>query len=252
MKRLIDDILHFRTDFSPFLVHLTRNKDGKTANNILKTILRDKVLKASNNPVSDAKFGTITSSSDWDDLKRKKYFGAICFTETPLNEIHCLLEIEYRNIDLEPYGLVFSKDNLKKLGVSPVFYLNNYKDDKDEVIRKLCELLINTEEAAKILPLFANAGIQLTGPQVEKRTSIIDFMWEREWRYPSVYGDLPINRNDVFIGLCPDNEIDDFENLSIEVYGQGISFIDPSRNMKWYATKLIERRRDLGMKHSVV
>lgn len=251
MSRPIDDILNFRSDISPFLVHLTKKTEKNTASEILKLILQEQKLQASSNPVSDARFGILTSN--WVEDKLKRNFGAICFTETPLNEIHCLLEIEYRNVNLEPYGLVFIKENLQATGVSPVFYINNYPDDKNAVMQKLCDALIDNEEAAKILPLFANTGIKLTSPYSQiKQTEKVDFMWEREWRYPAVYNNLVIKDCDVFIGLCPHEEIDEFELRSSQIFGKKIGFIDPKRNMKWYATKLIERRKELGMKHEVV
>lgn len=250
MSRQIIDILNFRQDISPFLVHLTRRSESFSASEILRKIIAEKVLRAGDNPVSDARFGINTI--DWTPEKKKKYFGAVCFTETPLNEIHCLLEIEYRNINLEPYGLVFLKGNLQKLGVSPAFYLNNFLNDKNEVIQKICISLIESEEAAKFLPLFANFGIKLTAPNAKAQNEEINFMWEREWRFPSIYNDLPINPSDIFVGLCPDSEIDYFENLTFEIFSQKIGFVDPQRNMKWYATKLIEKRKSLDMSQSVV
>jgi hypothetical protein len=64
---------------------------------------------------------------------------------------------------------------------------------------------------------------------------------------PSALGPLEFSNEDVFIGLCPNDEIEEFENLF-----QPIGFIDPTRNMKWYATKLIEARQRLDLKSSVV
>lgn len=251
MNRLIEDILHFRSDIPPFLVHLTRKNETQTASEVLKTIFNNRILKASSNQVSDAKYGMLTS--DMSENDKKKNFSAICFSETPLNEIHCLLEIVYRSINLEPYGLVFIKENLQSKGVSPVFYLNNYTNDKDEVIQHLCKSFINTNSGAKILPLFANTGVRLTNPFAQYRqTEKVNFMWEREWRYPSFYGDLTLYDSDIFVGLCPHDEIDEFETLTFTLFGKSIGFIDPKRNMKWYATKLINRRKELGMKSEVV
>lgn len=77
-------------------------------------------------------------------------------------------------------------------------------------------------------------------------------MWEREWRFPSIYGNFTINPSDIFVGLCPDSEIETFEKLTFDTFGQKIEFIDPQKNMKWYATKLIEKRKNLDMTQSVV
>src|SRR5947209_6069355 len=108
--RPIDDILKFRGDIPPFLVHLTRNLDNVTAKERLRSILNQGQLHASERQISDARFGTFTNNMSAADLKR--FFGAVCFTETPLSEVHCLLEIQYRNVNLEPYGLVFLKQKL--------------------------------------------------------------------------------------------------------------------------------------------
>ena len=75
----------------------------------------------------------------------------------------------------------------------------------------------------------------------------IDFRWEREWRYSSIAGDLEFAEEDVFVGLCPDSEIDFFEGLF-----RNVGFVDPQRNMKWYAKKLIEARQRFDLKYSVV
>jgi hypothetical protein len=51
----------------------------------------------------------------------------------------------------------------------------------------------------------------------------------------------------VFVGLCPHDEIPFFDSLFPPV-----GFIDPTRNMKWYATKLIAARQRLDLKYWVV
>ena len=42
-------------------------------------------------------------------------------------------------------------------------------------------------------------------------------------------------------------KLDDFETAF-----PNVTFIDPTRNMKWYASKLVEKRRHFDLKHSVV
>ncbi|OHB66644.1 MAG: hypothetical protein A2Y77_16005 [Planctomycetes bacterium RBG_13_62_9] len=250
MPRDIQDILHFRSDISPFLVHLTRDGDGvdnSSAKAKLERIIRDRKLIPGEREISDVRFGGTTSNMSAPD--RKKYFGAVCFTETPLNEVHCLLEINGRGIDLSPYGLVFVKEALRKKGVCPVCYINNERKDMDGVFKALFSLTDSLpDDAAKLLPLFAVFGQKIQAPGVPTRPEgTIDFVWEREWRYPSVCGDLAFSDADVFVGLCPHDEINDFEGRF-----PGIGFIDPQRNMKWYATKLIGARQRFGLKFSVV
>src|SRR5688500_16087123 len=105
--RDIDDILMFRGDISPFLVHLTKRTVQVTAAEALRQIINDRKVKPGASLVSDIRFGGFTNQMTPED--QRAFFGAACLTETPLGEIHCLLEIQYRNVNLEPYGLVFLK-----------------------------------------------------------------------------------------------------------------------------------------------
>jgi len=248
-KRNLEEVLWFRTDIAPFLTHLTRDKGATNAKDILEKILTEKKLKYDNNCISDAKFGMEEElrNSEID----RDFFSAISFTETPLNEIHSLLEIKYRNIDLQPYGIVFLKDKLVKKEVSPVIYLNNQDGTKIKLVEALCTLqATNSEQAKKILPYIAVFGkklLPIAGTNSQEFHSI-DFSWEREWRYASQNQTFQFTPEDIFIGLCPHEKISDFEKFTNEE----IKFIDPQRNIKWYAEKLVERRRDLRMPHSVV
>jgi hypothetical protein len=245
--RKINDILLFREDISPFLVHLTRTVSEKlSAKEVLVKIIEERQLQPGDNLVSDARFGMKTYGVKKEDLK--KWFGALCFTETPINEIHCLLEIADRQVELQPYGLVFLKSRLQGRSVSPVFYINNECGDMDKAVRALCSISKDhPEEAAEILPLISVFGNRFTPPGGTFQTKEVDFRWEREWRLPSMHCPLEFTSEDVFVGVCPHSEIDDFEKLFPKV-----GFIDPTRNMKWYATKLIKARQRLELKDSVV
>jgi len=235
MKRNIREILEFREDISPFLVHLTKTATSKKAKDVLKKILKERKLVAGNKPMSDAKY-FLTGD------KQNEFCRAISFTETPLNEIHCLIDIKARQIELEPYGLVFMKEELQKKGVSPVIYLNNEQNDIDNVIKSLCRLIYkDAASAKKILPLISTFGRMLL------KRKRIDFTWEREWRYPSVLGDLKFDKTHVFVGICPDDDIKEFEQQFPDFI-----FVDCRRNMKYYASKLVKARRAHNLKRSVV
>lgn len=246
-KRDVTDILYFRGDLSPFLIHLTRTFESLNAEKRLRRIIEARRLVAGNSLVSHATFGYRIGSLNAEEKRR--LFSAICFTETPLSEMHCLLEIAGREVDLAPYGLVFLKDRLVTRGVSPALYLNNTQGDKDAIVRGLDKLIdTNREVAEATLPLIAVFGKQLQSVySTAARNREIDFRWEREWRYPASAGDFEFTEDDVFIGLCPHEEIEEFESR-----WQGIKFIDPTRNVKWYASKLIAARQRLDIKYSVV
>jgi hypothetical protein len=244
--RNIDDILNFRADISPFLVHLTRDQNGQNARSVLEEIIQQRRLVSGTTSVSDARFGINTM--DMSPQDKARLFAAICFTETPLSEVHSLLNISYRNINLAPYGLVFLKSALATRGVSPVLYLNNIPGDKDQAVQNLVMAFHAQPGAEKILPLISIFGLKLMAPGVHVRPpGDVNFTWEREWRYPSTYGALGFTDQDVFVGLCSDQDIPHFEALF-----PNIGFIDPVRNMKWYASKLIAARQRLNLKASVV
>jgi hypothetical protein len=245
--REIEDILRFRSDISPFLIHLTRGTEMQTAAEALEQIIAKRQLVPGDEPVSDAQFGVPLQEAR---SSKREFFRAICFTDTPLNEVHCLLEIATRRKQLEPYGIAFLKEKLRANGVSPVFYINNEGGDKDPVISALCKLIdgSSVEAAKEVLPLVSVFGKKLTGVGAAQSSSgVVDWLWEREWRYPAVKGPLEFKEGDIFVGFCPQDEISNFEDLM-----PGVGFIDPRRNIRWYATKLIRARQRLDLKYSVV
>jgi hypothetical protein len=243
--RDISEILLFRGDVSPFLAHLTRILGPLDARARLQRILDERRLIAGTSLVSDARFGGNTL--EMSDGERQRLFSAICLTETPLSEVHCLLEIAARAVDLEPYGLLFIKDRLRARGVSPVIYLNNEDGGIDEAVQALFTLKA-VPAASLILPLVAVFGQKVWPPGAHARPAgRVDFLWEREWRRPPILGPLAFTHEDIFCGLCPHEEIAVFEAAY-----PSLKFIDPRRNMKWYATELIHARQRLDLKNSVV
>lgn len=245
--RNIDDILLFRTDLSPFLAHLTRASSTANAHQNLESILSSRELRAGNAMISDARFGGSTLNMPLADQER--FFGAVCFTETPLSEVHSLLEIYGRSVNLEPYGLVFSKEQLRSKGVSPVVYLHNDAGSMDCVFRTLFGLCASDPVSAELLlPLIAVCGDKVMAPGASQRPlGKVDFAWEREWRHRSSKGSFKFVDDDVFCGLCPHEEISHFESKY-----PPYRFIDPRRAMKWYAEALIDCRHRLSLKNSVV
>lgn len=231
--------LIYDTDLSPYLVHLTRSRSGRTAKENLHSIIQGKAL------LPGVYFGEDYSESDakYADLPRKltpeeerEFFGSISFTETPLRYIRRLFDIKGREKDLTHYGLVFPKEFLIRQGASPVFYINNARGDRKELVGALASLIeTHPKEAAQILPLIAVFGKKLKQPIDYK-----GFVWEREWRLPIAESMLlQFNEDDVFAGLCPENEIKEFETAF-----PPIRFIDPRKfNDHWF--KLEPRRRKM-------
>lgn len=240
-KRKIKDILHFRRDIPPFLVHLTRKNEDK--NNLAKDnlirILDSKTLIQSQELISDIRFG-----GDCRHINNAhEFLSSICVTETPLESIHCLIDIQGRKVNLESYGIVFLKENLKKENFSPVLYFNNFeKGIVDDILQSLFSITNGQLEVAKkFLPLVSTFGNSV------KKAGEYDFYWEREWRRPFTYGDFQFDLEKVFCGLCPEEDIGFFEDNY-----PGLPFVDPIKPPSWYASKLIQRRKELKMEHSVV
>jgi hypothetical protein len=55
-----------------------------------------------------------------------------------------------------------------------------------------------------------------------------DFHWEREWR---IVGNLDFKLNDIYCGLCPQEEMPNFESKC------GVKFIDPY----WGINKILDK-----------
>lgn len=247
--RNIKDIMNFRTDISPFLVHLTKNIGGPNARENLKSILNAGEIRASHTQISDVKFGgdnrNLPSPASTNALE------AVCFTETPLDQIHCLLNIEGRAVNLTRYGLLFLKGKCIEKGVNPVIYINNFGERNNETFYELFKLIDKPEYqnvVKNLLPLVAVFSRRVRPPNSSNWTpGDIDFTWEREWRLPAYRSPFRFDREqDVFVGLCPHEDIGEFEGEF------GIKFVDPLRNPLWYATKLVELRQTKELTNSVV
>jgi hypothetical protein len=189
----LDEFLSKKRDYSPFLVHLTKDdkyplgndeQDLMPAEEILYCILDEHKLKAFNH------FCYFSKDLDKEqNISIKDKFKVVCFTETPIDQIDILFDkVISRKFNPKPYGLVFRKEYIRTQGGNPVLYL--------------------TKEIAK--PLW---GLYPSTPKLLALVSVCekgnDFHWEREWR---IVGDFSFQHNDVFCGLCPEEEIKYFED----------------------------------------
>ena len=106
----LEEFLDKKRDYSPLVVHLTRNGIDETGNlcvsakDVLEAILDERMLRAYN-------YFCIFKEGiqNLEDSLRGR-FKVVCFTETPIDQIEVLLKPVYgRNVTFEPYGLVFKK-----------------------------------------------------------------------------------------------------------------------------------------------
>jgi hypothetical protein len=207
LERFLED----KTDYSHLLVHLTRSDEGFEAKDILSMILDSKTLKAYH-VWSICQYDV---DSQENEILRNK-LKVVCFTETPLEQIKVILKpLEGRHNQPEPYGLVFTKEYIRKMGGNPVFYLTK------EISKPLLTLFRKYKEqlTPQMCQLFALTNICDVGN---------DWHWEREWR---VVGDLIFTYDNVYCGLCPEEHIQDFQKK----YKQ-VKFIDPN----WSSKKLVD------------
>ena len=218
----IDEFLAKKTDFSPFLVHLT--KDGidelgnpcVSAREVLECILDERTLKAVNH---FCYFSEALKNSQIVSLQDK--FRVVCFTETPIGQIDVLLnKVSGRNFRPEPYGLIFKKRYIRKEGGNPVFYVTK------EIAKPLYHLIYEEQIEGKNQAPDSICRILALVTICEEWN---DWHWEREWR---IVGDLQFELNDVYCGLCPEAFIKDFESKF-----PPLKFIDPY----WGVSKILDR-----------
>lgn len=211
-----------KRDFSPLLVHLTKDDEGsgKSAKEILEKILKDKKLVAANY------YCLFESDLDKPDIaSHRETFKVVCFTETPIDLIDVLLmdlEGRYR-FKPKPFGLVFTKDFIRERGGNSVFYAGGGLFDSLWKIYGDAKTRSFDREDNRFLAL------------VNKCDDKIDFHWEREWR---VVGDLKFNLTDIYCVLCPESDVEYFERRFT-----GLPFIDPCWGINQILDRLVQRAR---------
>jgi len=205
-----------KRDFSPLLVHFTKDDEYFCAKDVLDVILSEKILKAFNHYCLFS-----PNLKETQNISLQDKFKVVCFTETPIDQIDVLLmEVSGRNFNPKPYGLVFKKEYIRRQGGNPVFYTTK-KIAKP--FWQLYRLLSDKEkeqssgEVCKLLAL------------VTLCDQTMDFHWEREWR---IVGDLQFKLNDIYCGLCPEENIAYFESK----YSQ-VKFISP----RWGINKILDK-----------
>lgn len=216
-----EQFLDKKRDFSPLLVHLTRDRtdeNGETisAFAVLEKILAENKLKAFN------PYCIFNSRLTDKESNLRDKFSVVCFTETPIDQIDLLLQPVYgRDVQLAPYGLVFTKKDIRDYGGNPVLYV---RGDLADPLWNLFD-----QAAEKDFPEHENSLLAL----VSKCDESIDFHWEREWR---IVGNLTLTRTEIwtniYCGLCPEEVISYFENQYAPV-----KFISPS----WGINKILDK-----------
>jgi hypothetical protein len=217
-----------RTDYSPFLVHLTRNdsdENGDTALKNFNSILRDGAIYAYNaHCLHNKRLNELTK-------QQRNYFKVCCFTETPLDQIHHLTqEIPGRSHKLEPFGFVFRKEYVLSRGAQPAIYVNSYGGANHH--RKAFDKAF---DIAKKSGYKGDTWKML--PHVNAFHGGYDFAWEREWR---LTGDLDFELDDLVCVILPESG---YAPLRYTLAKKGIAAISPGWNYAKVVAELSHQQR---------
>jgi len=220
----LEEFLEAKEDYSKYLVHLTRAKDGLRGGQILDTILSEKTLRAYQHHCYFDKNLELP-----DSVEIRDQFKVVCFTETPLGQIDALLQpLLGRWYQPGSYGLVFEKKFIREMGGNLVFYVTR---DVAEPLWKLYWKVKKNEFPEK---LHKSACRMLALVTLCDNTS--DWHWEREWR---IVGDLKFTRQQVYCGICPESNIPYFSNEYFP-----IKFIDPYWRRDRIIRELVKQKVD--------
>lgn len=198
----IRDVLNRRNDLSTFVVHLTKATASSPKQN-LESIISEGKLRAG------SAMGWADEQDDPSDPARQSQ-RVVSFSETPLEHIYSLVaDISGRQIELQPYGLAFTKMAARRIGINPVWYVDRtagapHQWRLSKALNELKQSAVakgdfHSSATAKLLPFCQVMG---TWPDHQ-----VEFWWEREWRHP---GDLAFTVDAVSLWLCPEAEIEDF------------------------------------------
>jgi hypothetical protein len=157
-----------RPDLTPYLIHLTKSRDGRGAFENLINILQT---------------GTLFGSGGSGYIKGPH--TAACFMDVPFYSLKYVLTKANNDPDApkyEPYGIFYSKRSAYQHGARPVIYLSN---------QELADLNIPTEELWRVV------RFEVTDD------GWISWLHEREWR---IKGDfhLPSNPYGVLVRTSND------------------------------------------------
>jgi hypothetical protein len=221
-----------RDDVSRFMVHLTRDdradfKDGGRPRRNLLDILKSREIIASN---AHCFYNNRLKALD---KKTAEKFSVACFTETPLNQLHLLVQrIPNRQIKLKSYRIVFTREFIVRAGGQPALYINGYGDNKflHQCARTLYDNAFD-EHGDLISP---NWRIL---PFINAMHERYDFSWEREWR---VLDGLTFSWKDIVCVILPEDGEDDMKEGMATA---GIATISPGWGYEQIVAELARQQR---------
>ena len=214
----IETLLRERRDLSNYITHFTRDTNGRTVHDNLVNILSECCLKAGNEQ----------GMAKGRNLPNQR---VVCFTEAPMEVVWTLVQnnIWGRQVQLQPYGVVFSKIWARSQGVNPVWYIDTTPSGHDWLTNDITAMVnatVPTEFVRGILrltPFFEPMGDWRAYGGTQK-----DFSWEREWRK---VGDLYFTLTDVAGVLAPEGEHERIRAAIAKLPGAGtVKFYEPNQS----------------------
>lgn len=231
-----------RDDLSKFLIHLTRDYENVSAEDNLISILKVKIIRARNphclfmHDLANLGFSP----------KLQRQFNSVCFTEAPLPQIKRLIaKVAGRQIQLQPYGLIFDKSFLLAKGASPAIYVNakgtQLRDYLLAEFRKQFAQIKTLKRPKKSQQEYYKSIVQYYS-LINIIADNYDFTWEREWR---LIGDLRFKYLNLIaiIARSPDT----FESLCMQKLPRGkFRYIQmlPIISPEWSYEDIVERMSD--------
>ena len=165
-----DEILASRPDMTEWLIHFTRDNNGKLAREILLKILIEGVLRPGFSVRGNQRtvYGTMR---------------AVCFTEQPLLSFAKYVDARKESWLTDGYGIVLHKHDVHLAGGRPVIYgLENELPEVDDYTKAIRGL----PNKCRLLPIQClpeNEQYRYVR-FIPKRIKSIDWSHEREWRWP--------------------------------------------------------------------
>ena len=224
----IEELIHRRTDLSTFVIHWTRDFDSEPARGNLLSILSSRKILA-RNPMGAAVKELEKQRDDADCQMALDTQRVVCFTEAPLEQAWSFVSyIHGRQVQLQPYGLAFTKRTARRLGINPVWYVD-MTPGHDWLINHVFSLVDTAIQSG--LSTFHQQSIAQIAPFVEGmgtwEEGRKEFWWEREWRHR---GDLQFKQEEIAVILCPEYDMEAFQGLAGSSPSQGgrqVPLIDP-------------------------
>jgi hypothetical protein len=225
----IREILSRRYDLSTFIVHLTRDFDGKIAEENLRSILKSKTVKA-RTPMGIARYWVKEHSNAEASQK------AVSFSEAPLDQLWSFIqELDPpRKVQFSKFGIVFPRLVARRLDLNPIWYIDKTpgttwlhgRKGSSSPLNRLIEKIDQDDFSASPIS-HLTPFIDPMGTWGESKR---EFSWEREWRK---VGDLNFKPSDLAFGLAPEDKIEELEKwvnrlTSYKERKYPVRFVDPT------------------------